>query len=219
MENEVMMNTNVHSATGDSGNAAAQPFDYAAAAAEVSQALDTIARVVPKFLAAQENSTTFVRRRRKIALPLVERAITTAEQNPPLQSLYDIEDARAVLLFQQLFRPIEGRLLAAARDLGFSLDARLMEVSRMTRQFYVVAKQVVERTPGNESLASHVEGMKAAVPQANAQRSAKQVADKAARDAERAAEKAARAEAKAAEKAARAKGTTVHPPASLPGPM
>ena len=149
----------VQSATGESGNAA-QPFDYAAAAAEVNKALDTIAALVPKFLAAEENSTEFVKLRKNTPIPLIEKAIATAEQNEAVHPLYDIANARDMLAFRQYFRPIQDRLKAAERDLGFSLDARLMEVGRKTRQFYAVAKSVVAHTSGVEILASQVDGMK-----------------------------------------------------------
>ena len=212
----------VQSTTSESGNPA-QPFDYAAAAAEVNEALDTIAELVPKFLAAQENSTEFVNRRKNTPIALVEKAIATAEQHATVQALFDVADARDMLAFRQYFRPIQDRLKAAERDLGFSLDARLMEVGRKTRQFYAIAKSVVAHTSGVETLASQVDGMKATIPQSNRKLSPEKAAELAARKAARLQKKAARATEVAAAKAAKAgKGTpapAASPTTGLPGPM
>jgi hypothetical protein len=208
----------VQSATGDPANPN-PPFDYAAAAAEVNQALDTIARIVPKFQAAQENSTTYVRLRRNIPLPLVEKAIATAQQHQELQPLFDAVDARDVLTFQQYFRPIQDRLKAAERDLGFSLDARLMEVGRMVRKFYAVTKSVLAWTAGMETLASHVDGMKVNVQQTKRQLSPQKAAELAERRATREQAKATKAAQKAAEKAAKAQPNLKKPPVVIPGPM
>lgn len=216
----------VQSATGENGNAV-PPFDYAAAAAEVNKALDTIAELVPKFLAAEENSTMFVKLRKNTPIALIEKAIATAEQNQTLHPLFDVDDARDMLVFREHFRPVRDRLKAVERDLGFSLDARLMAVGRKARQFYAVAKSVVQHTTGVESLASHVDGMKATLPQTNRRFTPEKAAELAARKAERAREKALKAAEKAAAKAAKVgKGPkTTSPPLTappandLPGPM
>jgi hypothetical protein len=216
-----IQNNLVQTATGDTGNAG-QPFDYAAAAAEVNKALDTIDAIVPKFLGMQENSPEFVRRRRNVPLTLVQKAIVAAEQNRTVHPLFDIADARASLEFENHFRAIQVRMNAGARDLGLSLDRSLMLLGRVTRQFYVVAKSVVEHLGASESLAEYIESMKAALPQAKRHQSPEKASEKAARDATRAEEKAAKANAKAAAKAAKVKtvGTKATPAAAgVPGPM
>jgi hypothetical protein len=220
------MKTNFVQSGTDTSGSAAQPFDYTAAAAEVNKALDTIEALVPKFLGVQENSAEFVRRRKSVPVPLVEKAIATAEQNEMLHPGFNVADAQAALEFQRAFRPIQARMKSAERDLAFSLNARLMEVGRMTLEFYAVAKAVVARTPNAEGLASQVEGMKASLPQSKRQLSPAKAAEKAARDAARADQKAAKAAEKAAAKAAKVPGTKAKPaPAPslasqiVPGPM
>jgi hypothetical protein len=212
----------VQSVVGDTGNAG-QPFDFAAAAIEVNKALDTIAAIMPKFLAAQENSGEFVRRRRNVPVPLVEKVIATAEQHPMLHPAFEVADARAALEFQRLFRPVQARMKAAERELGFSLDARWMEMGRMALQFYAVAKSVIAHTPNEEGLASQVEGMKASVHQAKRQLSPEKAAALEARKAQRSEEKAVKDAAKAAAKAAKVPGAKTKPAAATPdvnpGPM
>ncbi|MCU1350210.1 MAG: hypothetical protein JWO56_3240 [Acidobacteria bacterium] len=191
--------------------------DYAALAAEVNQAIDTMVELLPKFLAAAENSTAFIRRRRNVPLSLVEKAVATVEQNTQLQGLLDLADARDMLSFQQYFRPVFDRMTAATNELGFSLDARTAEVGRASRQVYAVAKSVVSRTPGMIRLAAHVEAMKPDVQPANRPLTPEQVAAKAVTAANRAAAKAAKAKVDADLKIAKAKHTPTPTPVPSPG--
>jgi len=170
--------------------------DYAALSAEANRAVDALVALLPRFAAAAESSTTFIRRRRHVPLPLVEKAIAAVAENQQLQGLLDLADARDMLSFQQYFRPLFDRMTAAANELEFSLDARLAAVGRATRQVYAVARDVVARTPGTIRLASHVESMKQNVRQTNVHVTPEQAAARAANAAARAAVQAAKTKAK-----------------------
>ena len=142
------------------------PVDYAAIAAEIHKALDTVDALMPKFTAVQHTAAASVARGRRVTLELLTKATSAAEENPSLQGIFDVNEANDLLAYHLAFRPILDRMTAGAKGLKFSLTARLVSASKSVLKIYAVAKAVAKRTPDTAELASHVANMREEIPQA-----------------------------------------------------
>jgi hypothetical protein len=133
---------------------------YAAAAATIQQALDTIAAAIPATPLRQQDSVKFIRQRQSVKPALMDKAANAAEASQLLQSLIDVTETRDTLDFSDTFLPLFEQMDRIAQNLKLAIDARHAKSGTAALNVYSAAKRISQQGYGGAELAVHVANMK-----------------------------------------------------------
>ena len=133
---------------------------YQQIALNLDKALDDMLALIPSFVEAHPDTTTFVSRHQNVPLQFIATAVAAVEANPELQGgTFDATAARDALQFIDAFRPMADRLNAAAKNLTFSINSRKANAGTGALEVYAIAKRVA-LNPLSTTVASHVGNLK-----------------------------------------------------------
>jgi hypothetical protein len=133
---------------------------YAAAAATIQQALDTIAAAIPPTPLRQQDSVKFIRQRQSVKPALMDKAANAAEASQLLQGLIDVPETRDTLDFSDTFLPLFEQMDRIAQNLKLAIDARHAKSGTAALNVYSAAKRISQQGYGGAELAVHVANMK-----------------------------------------------------------
>ena len=133
---------------------------YAAAAATIQQALDTIAAAIPATPLRQQDSVKFVLQRQSVKPELMDKAAIAAATSQVLQGLIDVPETRDTLDFSNTFLPLFEQMDRIAQGLKFAIDARHAKSGIAALNVYSAAKRISQQGYGGADLAVHVANMK-----------------------------------------------------------
>ena len=133
---------------------------YQQIAEDLAKAIDDMLALIPSFLEAHPDTTTFVNRHQNVPLQFIATAVAAVEENAELQGgTFDATEARDALQFIDAFRPMADRLYAAAKNLTFSINSRKANAGNGALEVYAIAKRVA-RNPLSTTVSSHVGNLK-----------------------------------------------------------
>ena len=153
--NAVQTDTNT---TPPAGTGTTSP--YAAAAATIQQALDTIAAVIPATPLRQQDSVKFIRQRQSVKPELMDKAAIAAATSQVLQGLLDVPETRDTLDFNDTFLPLFEQMDRIAQGLKLAIEARRAKSGTAALNVYATAKRISQQGFGGAELAVHVANMK-----------------------------------------------------------
>ncbi|HEY6140888.1 MAG TPA: hypothetical protein VI670_24295 [Thermoanaerobaculia bacterium] len=134
---------------------------YSQVAEKVSAMLSAAIAELGPLERPHQTTRDFVRANIGVDVKFVAAVIAAVETVPELQALkakFDVAAAHDALQMFDAYDPIVAKLLALARELRFTLDARKAKVVSDARQIYAVAQRFA-RDPASE-VTAHVEIMK-----------------------------------------------------------
>jgi hypothetical protein len=134
---------------------------YDQVAADFARDLDALLAGVPHFVAEHPATKGFVRAQKTVSDDFIVSAIAAVEETPGMLGLnqFDISKARDALQYSQAFRPLRDKLVAAAKNFGFSIDRRRADVVEPALQAYVLVKGLA-RNPDGTLAAAHAGNLK-----------------------------------------------------------
>src|SRR5258708_10833888 len=115
---------------------------YAAAAATIQHALDTIAAVIPATPLRQQDSVKFIRQRQTVKPELMDKAAIAAATSQVLQGLLDVPETRDTLDFNATFLPLFEQMDRIAQGLKLAIDARRAKSGIAALNVYSAAKRI-----------------------------------------------------------------------------
>ena len=133
---------------------------YAAAAATIQQALNTIAAAIPATPLRQQDSVKFIRQRQSVKPELMDKAAIAAATSQVLQGLLDVPETRDTLDFNATFLPLFEQMDRIAQGLKLAIDARRAKSGIAALNVYSAAKRISQQGYGGADLAVHVANMK-----------------------------------------------------------
>ncbi len=145
------------------------PDAYDEVAAQMQQALDTIASLIPTVELTLSDTVSYIRQRLGISLAEISEAATAAENSPQLESLMDVADARDMLAMNAALRPVFDRMDRVGASLKFVLDARRVKCGAEAMNVYAAAKRLAAGKGGFQA-AVHVQNIKAVMPKGKGRR-------------------------------------------------
>ena len=134
---------------------------YEEIAQDLSKAIDAMLALIPSFVEPHPTTKPFVDSHQSVSNDFIATTIAAAEASPELQivSNFDVAEARDVLQFISAFRPMQDKLNAAAKNLGFTIKSRRANINNDALRVYGIAKQVA-RDPKSTFLSAHVDFLK-----------------------------------------------------------
>lgn len=127
-------------------------------AAEIGEAIDSLAARIPRLEAPHPSTATHVRGARTVSRGFLTSMIAAVEARPELQSLgtFDTDEARDTLQFRDAFRPIADRVAMLLASLNYTMAARQAKVAANAMRTYEIMKALA-RDAGGAPLVEHLE--------------------------------------------------------------
>ncbi len=150
-------------------DATATTLSYPEMSATMSQALDTIASLIPTSPLKDAAPVAYIRRRLGVSPEMIASAIATSEALPRFRGIMDVTDASDTLALYDALRPVLSRMMGICEDMRLSIEARLAKTGGEALHVYAAAQRIAQ-DPGEAEVAAYLQSMAAYMPKGKGNR-------------------------------------------------